>query len=206
MKLYHGTPSLFKSYSLDSLAEGSGIKFGAGIYLTEVYDTAALYSFPRGKESEHNYVYTVEVPDKTEVNYLPYPSPVQTEIIEKVEAVLKETLPEIAKSKGKFFRKYLAHRLVGVPNEGLQTESKVDKATTLEGEKMASQLLLKAGVLYIEWPQGGWKSYPKCQKNYAVLDPSVIKIVQIEEIKVQLDDKGKFKRVLSSTPVEIPTV
>ena len=192
MKLYHGTPYLFRAFTLDSIAEGSGIKFGAGVYLTEEYDTAVLYSSPRRQEAEHNYIYTVEVPNKTEFNFLPYPSPVQTEIVKRVEARLKETVPEIAKSKGKLFRKYLAHRLVGVPAERLQKLSHIESATKLEGEMLASQALLEAGVIYIEWPQGSWTKYPECTKNYAVLDPSVIEILKVEEIDRQEKGKGRF--------------
>ena len=65
---YHGSSVLFKSFNLDSLAEGSGIKFGAGVYLTESFDTAAHYSEPRHGKADHHYVYTVEVPEKTEDN------------------------------------------------------------------------------------------------------------------------------------------
>lgn len=191
MKLYHGSPFLFESFNLDALAEGSGIKFGAGVYLTESYDTAVTYSAPRKMVSERNYIYTVEVPDKTELNYLPYPAAVQTEIIEKLESKLGETIPEIAKTKGKLLRKYLAHRLTGVSKENLLTETKIEKPTTLEGEKRASQLLLEVGILYIEWPQGAWKKYPDCVKNYAVLDPSVINILKVEEIDREKEMKSK---------------
>lgn len=191
MELYHGTPFLFKSFTLDALAEGSGVKFGAGVYLTESFDTAVTYSAPRKMVSERNYIYTVEVPDKTELNYLPYPAAVQAGIIEKLESKLGETIPEIAKTKGKLLRKYLAHRLVGVPKEKLLTDTRVEKKTTLEGEKLASQMLLDVGVLYIEWPQGGWGSYPDCRMNYAVLDPSVINILKVEEIDRQKEMKSK---------------
>ena len=191
MKLYHGSPFLFESFNLDALAEGSGIKFGAGVYLTESFDTAVTYSSPRKMTAERNLVYTVEVPDKTELNFLPYPALVHPEVIEKVEARLNETVPEIAKLKGKFLRKYLAHRLTGVSKENLLTETRIEKPTTLEGEKLASQFLLEVGILYIEWPQGAWKKYPDCVKNYAVLDPSVINILEVKEIDRQAEMKSK---------------
>lgn len=190
MKLYHGSSSLFKSFSLDTLAEGSGIKFGAGVYLTESLDTAIRYSAPRNMVSERNYIYTVEVPDKTELNYLPYPAPVQAEIIEKIEARLNEEIPESVKSEGKLVRKYMAHRLVGVSKDKLATVNQVDKRkTTIEGERMASKLLLEIGVIYIEWPNGGWGNYPDCIMNIAVLDPGLVNIVKIEEIDRQLVNK-----------------
>lgn len=191
MKLYHGSPFIFKSFSLNALAEGSGVKFGAGVYLTESFDTAVRYSAPRNMTSERHYVYTVEVPDKTELNYLPYPAPVQTEIVERIEAYLNEEIPEFVKARGKLLRKYLAHRLVGVPKENLLTEKQIDKKTTLEGEKKASQVLLEVGVAYIEWPNGAWSKYPNCIMNIAVLDPDVINVVKIEEIDRQMV-KGKY--------------
>ena len=199
---YHGSSVLFKSFNLDSLAEGSGIKFGAGVYLTESFDTAAHYSEPRHGKADHHYVYTVEVPEKTEDNCLPYYGvPVPSGIIERVEARLGESLPDFIKgsgrdaegkglSLGKFLRKYIAHRLSGVPKELLATEKQIDKNTSLTAEAKASEFLLDIGILFIEWPQGGWSKYPNCIKNVAVLDPSKVKVVMVEE--VDLDAKAKY--------------
>lgn len=199
---YHGSSVLFESFNLDSLAEGSGIKFGAGVYLTESFDTAAHYSEPRHGKADHHYVYTVEVPEKTEDNCLPYYGvPVPSGIIERVEARLGESLPDFIKgsgrdaegkglSLGKFLRKYIAHRLSGVPKELLVTEKQIDKNTSLDAEAKASEFLLDIGVLFIEWPQGGWSKYPNCIKNVAVLDPSKVHVVKIEE--VDLDAKAKY--------------
>ena len=199
---YHGSSVLFESFNLDSLAEGSGIKFGAGVYLTESFDTAAHYSEPRHGKADHHYVYTVEVPEKTEDNCLPYYGvPVPSGIIERVEARLGESLPDFIKgsgrdaegkglSLGKFLRKYIAHRLSGVPKELLVTEKQIDKNTSLAAEAKASEFLLDIGILFIEWPQGGWSKYPNCIKNVAVLDPSKVKVVMVEE--VDLDAKAKY--------------
>lgn len=199
---YHGSSVLFESFNLDSLAEGSGIKFGAGVYLTESFDTAAHYSEPRHGKADHHYVYTVEVPEKTEDNCLPYYGvPVPSGIIERVEARLGESLPDFIKgsgrdaegkgvSLGKFLRKYIAHRLSGVPKELLATEKQIDKNTSLAAEAKASEFLLYIGILFIEWPQGGWSKYPNCIKNVAVLDPSKVKVVMVE--KVDLDAKAKY--------------
>lgn len=189
--LYHGSPFLFKSFNLEALAEGSGIKFGAGVYLTESLETAIRYSAPRYMTAERNFIYTVEVPDKTDLNYLPYPAPVQAELVQKIEDRLNEQIPEFVKSEGKLLRKYLAHRLEGVSKDKLLTEKQVDKKTTLEGEKRASQLFVEVGVIYIEWPNGGWENYPNCIMNIAVLDPDVITVLKIEEIDRQ-QVKGKW--------------
>ena len=189
--LYHGSPFLFKSFNLEALAEGSGIKFGAGVYLTESLETAIRYSAPRHMTAERNFIYTVEVPDKTDLNYLPYPAPVQAELVQKIEDRLNEQIPEFVKSEGKLLRKYLAHRLEGVSKDRLLTEKQVDKKTTLEGEKRASQLFVEVGVIYIEWPNGGWANYPNCIMNIAVLVPDVITVLKIEEIDRQ-QVKGKW--------------
>jgi hypothetical protein len=94
-------------------------------------------------------------------------------------------------SLGKFLRKYIALRLSGMAKERLATEKQVDKETTnLAAEIKASEFLLSIGVLFIEWPQAAWAKYPKCKKNIAVLDPSKIAVVKIEE--VDLDKKAKY--------------
>lgn len=200
---YHGSSVIFDSFNLDSLAESSGCKFGAGVYLTEAFETAAHYSEPRNGSADHNYVYTVEVPDKTEENCLPYYGvPIPSKIISRVEERLGEVLPDYIKgsgrvvdadgkdkgvSLGKFLRKYIAHRLSGVPKERLDTDKKVDKKTKLAAEIRASEFLLSLGVLFIEWPQGTWGKYPNCKKNIAVLDPSKIKVVKVEEVDLDKD-------------------
>lgn len=203
---YHGSPVIFDKFNLDSLGEGSGCRFGVGVYLTESFETAAHYSEPRYGSADHHYVYTVEVPQKTEDNCLPfYGVPIPSGIIARVEAKLGESLPDLIKgpgripdgkggtegvSVGKYLRKYIAHRLSGVAKEKLVKESQIDKKTTLAAEVKASEFLLSVEVLFIEWPQGGWAKYPNCEKNVAVLDPSKVKVVQIEE--VDLDAKAKY--------------
>ena len=74
--------------------------------------------------------------------------------------------------------------------EKLATEKQVDKNTSLMAEVKASEFLLDIGVLFIEWPQGSWSKYPNCIKNVAVLDPSKVHVVKIEE--VDLDAKAKY--------------
>ena len=135
---YHGSPVIFDKFNLDSLGESSGCKSGVGVYLTEAFDTAAHYSEPRKGTADHHYVYTVEVPEKTEDNSLPYYGvSIPTGIIEQVEAKLGESLPDLIKgpgrdaqgtgvSVGKYLRKYIAHRLSGVAKEKLVKESQID--------------------------------------------------------------------------------
>ena len=139
------------------------------------------------------------MPDQTEENCLPYYGvPIPSIIISRVEERLGETLPDFIKgsgrdadgkgvSLGKFLRKYIALRLSGTAKEKLATEKQVDKKTNLAAEIKASEFLLSLGVLFIEWPQGAWAKYPKCKKNIAVLDPSKVKLVKIEEVDLDKD-------------------
>lgn len=77
MTLFHGSPFLFDQFDLSNAGEGTGVKFGFGIYLTEVEKSAVHYSQPRKMElmPEH-YLYTVEIPDLTEDNHLVSACPV----------------------------------------------------------------------------------------------------------------------------------
>ena len=45
--LYHGSPFLFDHFDLSGAGEGTGIKFGFGVYLTESEASAVHYSQPR---------------------------------------------------------------------------------------------------------------------------------------------------------------
>ena len=139
------------------------------------------------------------MPNKTDGNCLPYYGvSIPSIIISRVEERLGEILPDFIKgsgrdaegkgvSLGKFLRKYIAHRLSGIAKEKLATEKQVDKKTNLAAEIKASEFLLSLGVLFIEWPQGTWGKYPNCKKNIAVLDPSKIKVVKVEEVDLDKD-------------------
>ena len=67
MILYHGSPFLFEKFDLSSAGEGTGIKFGFGVYLTEAEKSAVHYSQPRNLElMPKHFLYTVEIPDLTD--------------------------------------------------------------------------------------------------------------------------------------------
>ena len=82
MTLFHGSPFLFDRFDLSGAGEGTGIKFGFGVYLTEVEASAVHYSQPRHLElmPEH-YLYTVEISSLTEDNHLVSARPVSPTII-----------------------------------------------------------------------------------------------------------------------------
>ena len=70
---YHGSSVLFDSFDLSHSYEGAGrAKFGYGIYLTEEFNTAAHYAFSEKRPDNLDfYVYTAEIPDRTNDNCLP---------------------------------------------------------------------------------------------------------------------------------------
>ena len=62
MRMYHGAPELFDRFDLSRAGDGTGIKFGFGVYLTESERSAVHYSNPRalkGVKAPAHYLYTV---------------------------------------------------------------------------------------------------------------------------------------------------
>lgn len=60
LTFYHGTPERFDHFDLSRAGEGTGVKFGFGVYLTEREDSAVHYSQPRNTPpTEEHYLYTV---------------------------------------------------------------------------------------------------------------------------------------------------
>jgi hypothetical protein len=62
-------------------------------------------------------------------------------------------------------------------------------------EMKAAELLESVGVHYNVWPNA--QKFPDGPKNYAVFDPSRVKIVKVEEIEIEFK-KSKKKWVLTS--------
>ena len=187
MQFYHGSSAEpFDKFSLEHALEGDGkVKFGWGVYVTEKYTTAAHYAFNKHRpENKDFYVYTVEIPDRTDDNCLSLLKgvPVAASIVKRVEDRLGEPVPAEAKVEGISFRKYLANKLIG---QNMPVKKMIDKAT-VAGEKAASEFLSSLGVDLIEWPYN-WQK-PEAEKNMAVLDDRNVRIVRIE--KVELYSKG----------------
>ena len=171
---YHGSHVLFSRFDLTHALEGDGkVKFGYGVYVTSHYRSAAHYSGAKPTADLH-YVYTVEIPDLKEDNYISYKEAVKPSIVERSTEKLGEAIPERFTLDGKDFRKYLAKKLTG----------KLD----LGGEKAASAFLLSVGVVFIVWPYN-WRN-PALGTNRAVLDDSLVKIIRID--LVQLDEKRQL--------------
>ena len=176
---YHGTPKLFDRFDLSHALEGDGkVKFGYGVYVTERYATAAHYAAGRDKvvdPGKHYYVYTLDVPEKKEDNYLRSIGDVHPEIIKRAEKKMGETIPAEVTCSGKLFRKWIGNRCIGMTG----TAKKLSGSASLDAEKAATKFLLEIGVDFLEWPVA--------QTVPAILDDSEVKIITIEEVR--LDDK-----------------
>ena len=169
---YHGSPKFFEKFDLSKTSDGTGIKFGFGVYLTELEVTAVNYAEPREKSQprkqvkfKNHYLYTVEIPDLTDDNHLVSAKPVHPAIIQRTEAKLGK-IPQEKTQQGKEFRKWIGMMLTESTKVGLETE------------KAAAKFLDSIGVFCNVWPQAQAK--PDGLKNYAVFNASKVTIKQIE--------------------------
>lgn len=192
---YHGSSQLFTKFSLDYVLKGTGkVKFGFGMYVTSSFASAANYSkTSEGGANEKHYVYTLEVIEKNKSNYISFIESVHPLIVAKVEAKLGEKIPAVFTSNGNLFRKYIGIKL-SQDSKVLQKyvfatdPEKVKLKVGITEEKAASDFLYQIGVKMIEWPFT-WTA-GKTRFNRAILKAENIKIVKIEEVK--LDAKGKY--------------
>ena len=185
--LYHGSCHLFDKFTLSFLGSGEGkSKFGYGIYITSSYKTAVLYASKAAKANDKTscYVYAVEVPVLTEDNHIFSCKTVNASVVDRVEKVIGEAVPDEVKSVGKYFRKYLGNLLTGQRSIVKKMKSKADTTA----ENAVSQFLNSVGVIYLAWPQSQTK--PDGETNRALLNEKEIKILKIEQ--VGCDDKNKL--------------
>lgn len=188
--VYHGSPKFFEKFDLSKTGDGTGIKFGFGVYLTESEDTAVNYAEPREKSQprkqvkfKNHYLYTVEIPDLTDDNHLVSAQPVHPAIIQRVEAKLGQSVPQKMTLQGKEFRKWIGMVLTESTEVGLETE------------KAAAEFLDSIGVFCNVWPQAQAK--PDGLKNYAVFNDSKVIIKKIEHFEGVLK-REKFVLVENS--------
>lgn len=185
--LYHGTCYLFDKFSLSFLGSGEGkSKFGHGIYITSSYKTAALYASKAAKANgkECCYVYTIEVPMLNNDNHIFSCKAINASVVDRIEKVIGEAIPDEVKRAGKYFRKYLGNLLIGQRATVKQMMAKADATA----ENAVSQFLNSVGVIYLAWPQSQTK--PDGETNRALLNEKEIKILKIEQ--VECDDKNKL--------------
>lgn len=185
--LYHGSCHLFDKFSLFFLGSGEGkSKFGHGIYITSSYKTAVLYASKAAKANgkECYYVYTIEVPMLNNDNHIFSCKAVNPSVVDRVEKVIGEAIPDEVKSAGKYFRKYLGNLLIGQRTTVKKMMAKADATA----ENAVSQFLNSVGVIYLAWPQSQAK--PDGETNRALLNEKEIKILKIEQ--VECDDKNEL--------------
>jgi hypothetical protein len=181
MIYFHGSPSLFDRFSLDKSGEGTGIKFGYGIYLTEVEASAVHYSQPRNLDlTPEHYLYSVNIPELTSDNHLVSARPVDKHIISRVEQELHISVPTEMTKAGKDFRKFVGCFLTG------------NKKSGFEEERRAAEFFDRIGVLYNVWPTA--QTVPDGPKNICVFNPAHITIVKTEQIEIENKNK-KWKLV-----------
>lgn len=177
MKFYHGSSRLFDHFDLSKAGEGTGVKFGFGIYLTESEASAVHYSQPRNlPPMREHYLYTVEIPALTENNHLVSAQPVNPAIVKKTEEKLGRTVPKKVTEKGKEFRKWVGCALTGA-----------EKAS-FEEEKAAAAFFEGIGVFYNVYPQA--QSKPDGLKNCVVFNAERVHIVKVERIEIE-EKRGK---------------
>ena len=184
---YHGSCYLFDKFSSAFLGAGEGkSKFGHGLYITSSYKTAALYAAKAAKANGKDscYVYTVEVPLLTDDNHIFSCKPVDKDVTERTEKEIGEAIPNEAKTAGKLFRKYLGNLLTGQRTTIKKMMSKADTVA----ESAVAEFLNKIGIVYLAWPQSQTK--PDGDTNRAVLNDNDIRIVKVEQVKV--DDNNKL--------------
>ena len=177
MKFYHGSSRLFDHFDLSKAGEGTGVKFGFGIYLTESEASAVHYSQPRNlPPMREHYLYTVEIPALTENNHLVSAQPVNPAIVKKTEEKLGKAVPKEVTEKGKEFRKWVGCELTGSKKAGFAEE------------KAAAQFLDGIGVICNVWPQAQAK--PDGLKNCAFFNADRVSIVKVERIEIE-EKRGK---------------
>jgi hypothetical protein len=175
---YHGSPELFNKFDLSKAGDGTGIKFGFGVYLTESEASAVHYSQPRNLPPvKDHYLYTVEIPELTNDNHLVSAQPVPEAIVKRAEAKLGCPIPQKMTLLGKEFRKWIGMTLTN------------SKKVSLESEKAAAAFLDSIGVFCNVWPQA--QSKPDGLKNYAVFDAKKVHILKVEHIEVEIKG-GKY--------------
>jgi hypothetical protein len=183
---YHGSPTLFKQFSLDKSGESTGIKFGYGVYLTEVEASAVHYSQPRNLEpTPEHYLYTVAIPPLTEDNHLVSARQVDPRIVARVEKELNVKISAEITNAGKEFRKYVGCLLTGGKKAGYAEEQR------------AAEFFDSIGVLYNVWPTA--QTVPDGPKNICVFNPAHIAIIKTEAIEIEL--KGKKWKLVSRKEV-----
>ena len=202
MILYHGSPRLFDRFDLSFCGDGTGIKFGFGVYLAEPEASAVNYSDPReGKEKQavpnypDHYLYTVEMPDLTPDNHIVSNKPVHPDIIRRASEKLGVDIPAQFCNEGVHFRKLVGCLALGIEVDMAKDGDKAvenELKKRMEGrkfavEKAAAGFLDGIGVFCHVWPALSWAKDTPIKA--AVFNDRNVRIVKTEKIEIAL--KGK---------------
>ena len=74
---------------------------------------------------------------------------VNASVVDRIEKVIGEAIPDEVKRAGKYFRKYIGNLLIGQRATVKQMMAKADATA----ENAVSQFLNSVGVIYLAWPQ-----------------------------------------------------
>ena len=118
------------------------------------------------------------MPDITPTNHLFSCRPVAEDVASHIESALGERVPDEAKLKGKFFRKYVANLITGQRT----TVKKMTSRAESEAERAAARFFDENGLVYFAWPQAQTK--PDGITNRTVFNVENIRILKVEQVQV----------------------
>lgn len=161
--LYHGSNQRFTRFELGHSNLGQNLnKFGYGIYLTDNVDLATYYS-----EGSESYIYECKLP-RSLMTFIDWDDNVDEDLYRKVANALASLGHESdAESLIEELDQY---------NETISADSLYNIVKDIIGDESASKLFLKCGV-------DGFVANDINHRGriYVVLDPSRIKIVDVQE-------------------------
>ena len=177
-RVYHGSGAEFERFDHSHMGEGEGSQaYGWGSYVTEAEGIGWTYA-QKGKkpgEGASGYVYTVEIPDKKESNYLEWEKEVEDAERDRVIEALSELDPSEADVD------YFLDKLEEYENAYTLTGGGLYRLLdkyAFNSDRKASEFLLGMGYKGVSVPaqytSGGRKDGAR---NYVIFNESDLKIV-----------------------------
>lgn len=169
MIAYHGSNILFDSFDDNHTLSGIGrMKFGWGTYISEKESTCIHYATKdadKRSNPDDNFVYKVQIPDKTPDTYIEWDVPVTDEIVNQVNEVLPIQLP------------------IGI--KGGELYKSVEKLFGDTGacQMETSHLLSSLGIIGMAYPRN-WKASLEKRigdYNFVIFNPKNIRIISVTQ-------------------------
>lgn len=177
MIAYHGSTALFEAFDADHAMSGIGkMKFGWGTYLSEKESTCVHYATKdaeKRSDPDSNYVYKVEVPDKTEGNYIEWDVPVSAEVVGSVNKKLSISLPEGVKA-GFFYKAIVDFFKIKYPRMN-------KKEREAWQQRDASLLFSELGIIGMAYPRN-WKAAAEKRigdYNFVIFNPANLRVISV---------------------------